>query len=644
LLVLLALGAASGSAAAFVNTPQPPGAAVQPPGRSSELSSQGGVALPLMEGEVIYAYDWEEGLFQNGYAGWQVGDSDPQQGEHYWDDDSDAGARAHGGSLAMHCADYVNGAQSGTPQTYYDAMEAYAMHKVDLSGWTTDDTIRASFYTWYQTEPDHDWLEFWVSDANAAPGSWQQLEKLSGASSGWVQRTFDFGPYAGQSDIWIAIQFASDGAGHGYEGAYVDDLVVSGRRALTPPVLKEPARDSAVCDLTPLFRWQAVAGATSYELEVDDDQAFGSPAIDADTTQTSYTPTSALATGGYAWRVRGVDDRGGGPWSAVWRFSAAGAEPAAPKLSQPQDGAVLCNAPYTFRWSSAAGATSCTIEVDDDPAFRSPEVQLSGATYCTGKAVVSQALAPGTYHWRVLATNACGEGPWSAVGQFSVLGILEAPARLAPANGSGSGDPTPTFRWAALPGALTYRLQVDDQSSFSSTEVDAVTGEVSYTPTASLAPGDYHWRVRAGNECGDGPWSSPAWQFTVESDTVRPGQVDDLAARSGSASGTVELRWTAPGDDGLVGRASAYEVRYNLVAVTEDNWDRSARAAAAPAPGPAGTSEVMVVAGLIPDQVYFFAIKTLDEVPNQSEISNSAYGRATGYPGWRQIYLPVAGR
>jgi len=47
-----------------------------------------------------------------------------------------------------------------------------------------------------------------------------------------------------------------------------------------------------------------VEGAESYDLQVDDDPSFGSTAININTRQNSYTPTSTLANGQYYWRVR----------------------------------------------------------------------------------------------------------------------------------------------------------------------------------------------------------------------------------------------------------------------------------------------------------------------------------------------------
>jgi len=107
-------------------------------------------------------------------------------------------------------------------------------------------------------------------------------------------------------------------------------------------------------------------------------------------------------------------------------------------------------------------------------------------------------------------------------------------------------------------------------------------------------------------------------------DTTPPAPVNDLSAQTGTTLGSVDLRWTAPGDDGDVGTATSYIVRYNTVEITDANWDASTDVDGEPAPSVAGTSESMTVTGLTPGETYYFAIKTQDEVPNTSALSNVA--------------------
>jgi hypothetical protein len=82
------------------------------------------------------------------------------------------------------------------------------------------------------------------------------------------------------------------------------------------------------------------------------------------------------------------------------------------------------------------------------------------------------------------------------------------------------------------------------------------------------------------------------------------------------------IRWTAPGDDGGVGRASAYDLRYSVIPITAANFVQSVHISGLPLPAVAGTSQSFVVS-VLPDGVPFYlAMKSVDESGNWSTISN----------------------
>jgi len=107
------------------------------------------------------------------------------------------------------------------------------------------------------------------------------------------------------------------------------------------------------------------------------------------------------------------------------------------------------------------------------------------------------------------------------------------------------------------------------------------------------------------------------------SDTTPPAAVTDLAAGDPTSS-AITLTWTAPGDDGTTGTANLYDIRYSTSTITDVNWDSATQCTDEPAPQPAGSSETFTVTGLDANTTYYFALKTSDEVPNESPLSNVA--------------------
>jgi outer membrane protein assembly factor BamB len=113
--------------------------------------------------------------------------------------------------------------------------------------------------------------------------------------------------------------------------------------------------------------------------------------------------------------------------------------------------------------------------------------------------------------------------------------------------------------------------------------------------------------------------NSPEAQ-TKEADA--PQSIDDLSY-SGILPTSVTITWTAPGDDGDIGLASGYILKYSTTGpITSENWENATTYIQSWTPSSPGTVESETVAGLTPDTSYWFAIVAFDEVPNYGGLSN----------------------
>ena len=96
-----------------------------------------------------------------------------------------------------------------------------------------------------------------------------------------------------------------------------------------------------------------------------------------------------------------------------------------------------------------------------------------------------------------------------------------SPALLYPTNGATGVLVPANLTWDYVIGASTYRLQVDDNSDFSSPAID-VSGWTATNYYASLNTyTTYWWRVNATSPYGTSNWST-VWQFTT-GDQLPPG-------------------------------------------------------------------------------------------------------------------------
>ena len=91
----------------------------------------------------------------------------------------------------------------------------------------------------------------------------------------------------------------------------------------------------------------------------------------------------------------------------------------------------------------------------------------------------------------------------------------------------------------------------------------------------------------------------------------------------------VWLTWTAPGDDGIVGVAQVYDLRYSTSPLDASNFAGATAVSPQPSPLPYGSAQSYLVQGLTPGVTYFFAIRARDDAGNWSSISNVRQAQTT---------------
>lgn len=311
------------------------------------------------------------------------------------------------------------------------------------------------------------------------------------------------------------------------------------------------------------------------------------------------------------------------------------------------DGATGTAARYDLRYStSEITATNFTnaTQVNGEP--------TPGAVGQTESYTVT-ALTPGTPYWFAIKT--ADEVPnWSGLSNVTIHSTLAPPppvdftppAAVVNLEAGSATETSVMLRWTA-PGdddatgtAVRYDLRIASSvitagSFVSAAPVSglpspAMAGQPESLLVSGLSPGtDYWFAIEAADEVPNwSPLSNVAVQATLPTppppppaDTTPPAAVTDLTAGSATET-TIALSWTAPGDDGSSNEAAQYELRYATFAITEESFASATSVNGMPAPGAPGQIELFTVTGLAPSSTYWFAIKTADEVPNVSGLSN----------------------
>ena len=140
--------------------------------------------------------------------------------------------------------------------------------------------------------------------------------------------------------------------------------------------------------------------------------------------------------------------------------------------------------------------------------------------------------------------------------------------------------------------------------SWSSPNATPRTGSIALS--SGLWPDGYAGAIASGTSVGD---------------LTPPAAVSDLALALVSDH-TIVLRWTATGDDGTTGQASAYDLRWSNQPITASNFAAATPVGIQPVPAVAGTPQSYVLTGLPLSTSYYFALRVVDESGNWSDLGN----------------------
>ena len=249
---------------------------------------------------------------------------------------------------------------------------------------------------------------------------------------------------------------------------------------------------------TPLFTWNAVAGAAGYFVVVSRDAGFTQVADLAFTNIPAYAPRLAnqepLAdeTSGYYWAVIPTAMANG---SGVYSNPPGQDSPQVftksstpPTPSAPING-VTVSAQPTFSWTPAESARNYTLQVSEDPSFGNPIDNIT--TDSTAYTSSSTYPADTVLYWRVRANDWTGQGlNWSATATFRRTLAIPVPANDNPTG----GEAIPALSWAPVQGAISYDVHVDQADG---TTRDFTVDSTSFTPTLFYGLGVWRWQVRA---------------------------------------------------------------------------------------------------------------------------------------------------
>ncbi|MBP1225009.1 fibronectin type III domain-containing protein [Flavobacterium sp. 1355] len=263
------------------------------------------------------------------------------------------------------------------------------------------------------------------------------------------------------------------------------------------------------------FTWTTVAGATGYKIYKDGTYVSS---VNASTTVGSLSGLTASTF--YSVQILATNASGDGPLSGAVTMTTL---PSAPT------GLVFTSATSTslnFSWTAVTGATSYKIYRDG--------VYVSSVTSPESSGVISGLLASTNYSIQIVATNASGDGAYSATVSMSTAPSAPKGLTLTSATVSSLN-----FSWTPVSGAVGYKIYKDGVYN---TSVTTTTGNLSGLTIGT----SYNIQILAYNASGNGDLSSPKLMSTIVAAPTSLGltnyNTSSLSLIWSSVSGATEYR------------------------------------------------------------------------------------------------------
>jgi subtilisin family serine protease len=353
---------------------------------------------------------------------------------------------------------------------------------------------------------------------------------------------------------------ARDAFGNWSEWTLPNNLLIAPPTPVAP-MQTNPANGFITNNSAPALSFGNVQYGATYEVQTASNAAFTVNVNNFDLTSGGNLPWS-VSDGTYYWRVRALNSYGVfGAYSASRTFVVDTSAPLAPNLTVP---AAAFNARVNLpmlQWAASVGANNYRVQIDAAGADFSAPLYQSAWIATVTHMPPANALPLGNYEWRVLARDAAMNiSATSAVRPLNIIAALPAaPVQTAPAASLLTADSTPSFTWNAALNGVTYDIQIDNNSNFSSPEESSLAmGGLTYT-SLGLGDGLWYWRVRANNVNPEpGAWSATR-AFTVDTTAPLAPLMTTPANLANARVSSPSLMWAA-----AIGAAS-YQVQIDEV-------------------------------------------------------------------------------
>ena len=273
-------------------------------------------------------------------------------------------------------------------------------------------------------------------------------------------------------------------------------LSVKTDKVVVPPATPENFRNTAQTTSAVTLAWNAVNGATGYQVQC---RKSGTTAwTNISSANTSVSISGLASDTMYEFQVRAINADGESGWSSLLsvKTDKAVVPPATPANLQSTS---KTTDSITLAWNAVSGATGYQVQWK-----KSGETAWTNISAANTSVTISGLTDDTGYEFQVRATNADGESGWSSLLSVKTDKVVVPPTAPANFHSTAQTVNSVTLAWNSQAGLTGYTLQYKASNSSTWQTWTSAPGAnaTSATITGLTANTAYDFRLTASNSAG----------------------------------------------------------------------------------------------------------------------------------------------
>lgn len=278
--------------------------------------------------------------------------------------------------------------------------------------------------------------------------------------------------------------------------------------------LTAPADTTTLQSNTVSFSWQAITGATEYQLQIAKPNFDNAVTIVLDTTISQLSFTKELTNTSYQWRVKAQNTAYETNYTTQ-SFSITTADDFSANiiiLQNPEEALITNEANQLLNWNTITGALDYRIQIwqpDTNGTLVLDEITANNQFNST--------FTDGNFTWQVRAQNNAANTAYSSRTILVDLTNPNTPTLLTPTDNQTLTDTVVNFTWQR--NALAGSTETDKIYIYSDVNLTNLIHENTVTNNSydyTLTTGNtYYWNMKSFDEAGNESVVSNTFSFTI---------------------------------------------------------------------------------------------------------------------------------